>query len=224
MLTFLIVEDRLDNLNSMKEYLEREFPGALIHTAQTTEAAADILNRAEKAGLAYNVVILDFKLPPRKGMDAVIDLDTRRRVQTSAATEGAAVFHITGFGDDPAIQEWVREERLRNPLAPEPFPINKGDKTRLWTETLYEAIRRVVYESRIMGRMVRLFGEQVGRQPSSAARWSALPDSLSTTQDLSALARDIELHWPYLSEGVRKRVRRVFPLEADGNSVRITLL
>src|SRR5262249_21536265 len=98
---FLIVDDEV-NLETMKRTLEKEFPGSIVHTARSTGELRERLALAEKRGFVYGVVVLDFKFPPAVGGEAVVDLESRRLVQNSPATQGAAVFHITAYKEDSA--------------------------------------------------------------------------------------------------------------------------
>jgi len=210
-MNFLIVDDEVD-LDTMKRTLETEYPGSVVHTARSTGELRDRLTLAEKRGFVYGVVVLDFKLPPTVGGDPVVDLESRQLVQQSPATAGATVFHMTAYQEDAAIQEWVRAQRDLNPSMAEPFPIIKKG---VWTEKLYEAIRRVVYETRVSVRLARLFEGDHAESPAVARLRAAALPSASRGQELSALIRDIELHWRYLSAGLRNRVCQIFPVTPD---------
>jgi hypothetical protein len=221
-MNFLIVDDELDE--SLKRTLEHEFPGSIVHIARSTEEARARLDFAERRGFGYGVVILDFMLPRTCGeTKTVLDVETRQRVNKSVASRGAAVFHITAYGDDSEIRAWVKAERERNPLLAEPFPIDKCDP--FWVSKLLDAIRRVVYESRVEQRLQLLFGSGAA-MPLVRPR-SQVCVSGSTTHEICGLAQDVEEHWEYLSEGVRNRLRQIFPLtesEHEGHaSARIRL-
>ena len=211
-MNFLIVDDEVD-LDTMKRALETEYPGSVVHTARSTGELRDLLALAEKRSFVYGLVVLDFKLPPTVGGVPVVDLESRQLVQQSPATAGATVFHMTAYKEDAAIQEWVRAQRELNPTMAEPFPIDKNDL--LWTKKLYEAIRRVVYETRVSVRLARLFQGDHAESPAVARLRAAALPSASRGQELSALIRDIELHWRYLSAGLRNRVCQIFPVTPD---------
>jgi hypothetical protein len=196
--------------------LLRAFPGSVVHTAKSTEDALMRIAYAEKCGFSYGIVILDFKLPETaQSRVAKLDLKTRQAVRDSPATHGAAIFSISAYLAEPEIQRWIQDEKRQNPLMIEPISVEKGSD---WVDQLVEKIRQVVYETRVEQRLNLLFGSgtapsaQVNRAHALHSRGGAAT-AYSATQEINALAQDIEEHWSYLSPGLRGRVRRIFPLE-----------
>lgn len=219
MLAFLVVEDEVAHYKPIVEFLTDEFPGCRVDHARSIAEAARRLREAEDQNLTYKVAVLDFRLPRRRG-DATeeVDLETRKAVVTSPATEEAAVFHITGYANDEEIRRYIQEKRLDRPNLPYPFLIEKKGE---WTEVLYRAIRRLVHGERIAARLDRLFSPRGGRGGSSQR--ADLPATGSLTQEMNALTRDVELHWPYLSESLQERVRQLFEVHPHGQTVRVSL-
>ncbi len=205
---FLIVDDELD-LDAWKRNLEYEFPGAVVHTAASTDEAREAITFAERREFGYDVVILDFKLPPTRDGTPVLDLETRQRVQESVATRRAVVFHITAYPDDPGIREWVRQQKQLNPSLVEPCPIDKND-TLNWAPKLMDGIRRAIYENRVESRLDLLLGGAGSGGTLARRARGVVGAPFSVTQELSALTTDIEKHWDYLSKGLQNRCREVF--------------
>jgi CheY-like chemotaxis protein len=211
MLAFLIVEDTPQTLKLLRDYLAYEFPYALIDTAVTVQEAIEKIRDARQRGIIYKIAILDFMLPKSRD-DPSLGIDTTLRGKLRESTSrDAVVFHITAYSRSPEIEQFLRDEELRNPEGARPVVISKlGEDS--WTETLYDAIRRVVHGDRITSRLDHLFG---GSSPR--------PDQADATQELASLVSDIEAHWRYLDSPLQARIGRLFRVGQEGTEVTINL-
>jgi DNA-binding NarL/FixJ family response regulator len=221
MFGFLIIEDNIPTLESLKVLLADEFPEFVIDCAQSASEAEEFLKTTHERGVIYKIALIDFELPHRRGETPTVEqgMPLRRRV-LEATNEQTVVIHVTAHLRDDRIITFIMNEQLRHPHSARPIVISKGNAD--WFESLLSAIRETVYGGRIRERMDRLFGEELSS--ASPYRFRAEPANADTTQELAALAADIESHWQLLDDKLRERISQTFRIEQAGKSVTVDLL
>src|SRR4051812_31452482 len=109
MIAILIVEDDVQTLELIRDYLAHEFPYAHIDTAENVQDALTLIREAGRRGVSYKIAILDFMLPKSRDDSAKsIDTTLRSRLRESTSRD-AVVFHITAHPASPVIEEFIRQ-------------------------------------------------------------------------------------------------------------------
>lgn len=218
MFHMLIVEDYLDTLDLMCEYLELKYKDACIHPAKSVREALDLIAKVKARGERFKVAILDFALPHNYGEQPDIETKWLQEVQRAMSFDGA-VFHITAKPDDPRVVRYMQEQ-LKNPLSGKLFLISKQEDN--WTNKLYKTIDTILSSNRITEQMDRFFPtRKEGKETSGRGRFGS---GLQTdpSHDLAALCREAADKWTALDEDLKDRIREVLHVdESDPKRVSV---
>jgi CheY-like chemotaxis protein len=196
-------------------------PGVTVHTAKALAEAEELIHAAERTGLPYHAVILDFKLPERVGLtptkidESLCLLIRRMRWPTLVA-------HITAWGEDEDVRrhlQLVHHERL------DPMDLLFLKTDGRYASKLVRSLKEFLYGMRIEEQMLSVFGDT--RELAFAARGRALRERArferSMTHDIAALRRDIAAHWHDLDERLQAKISKFFRVDAESRPVRVSL-
>jgi hypothetical protein len=222
-LAFLLVEDDPPTLRVLRWDLTQEYPSALVHTAETVEGAEKRIADARRQDVRYKVAVVDVFVPSRPGAQPEPDFVLMQPLG-AVTTRDAVIFHTTAYGEPADFRDFLDQRsrrgwELRQSALYVPFPKANG-----WTERLYGAIRGVVHGDRIRERFERLFGPPLGEAPALRGRYTATHVPCDPTQELAALARDIERHYNSLDADLKNQLEKVFTITTDAGRARVSLL
>ncbi len=218
----LLVEDEVDVLRDLSVILGKALPRSGIHAAPSVEDARDHLEFSRRRGIRYDLALLDFKVPLRRGMHEEVDFSLCEAVQKMRVP----IIHFSAYAQDETIQAHMESVHRDEALLNVPVIVDKNTRaefSKKLVAIIQPYFQRTVSE-RIDSRLSGLFGLS-GADSSEAARAFRVPTpSGSATHTLIALQNDIMELWPFLGPDVRGRVRNVFSVvELDGASKRLSL-
>lgn len=230
-LAFLVVEDQAETRASLTDLLrdayaeeDDEDGDVRVDAAATVADAAACVRAARAAGVRYDVSILDLVLPADADRHPVAQPDLISQV-LPATNPAGVVFHITAYPTDPEFyQSFHNRSRCpdggRRGAASIPFP--KADP-RDWTGDLLREIAAVVHGDRIEARLHRLFGPPADEPdlPGVCGRVSTAPVDCDPSQELFALADDVERHYNQIHPHLRQKLERVFTISEDVNTKQV---
>jgi len=222
MYRFLIVEDVGLTFKQLRSLIVEEFPESLglVDVATTVAEAADLIDRIDES--FYDVVILDLRLPSRKGENPEIDESLCRKVR--ARSQSTLVVHITAYPEDELVQDHLRRVHTEQPSS-NSLVIPKRDP--LWATKLVAKLKTYLHTNRIWRLMDEVVGDSRAAVNSGARarpRLKTSPGRGDTTHHLAFLCREIESHWRYLEDGLKQRIQGTFNVETRSEGIRVSLL
>lgn len=231
MFRILIIEDVKSTLEELtadihaafeEEHEEGEVrPCVKVYTAETVEDGKQIIEKARGEGRPFHAVILDFKLPEKRG--TMTEIDESLCLLLRQAMRETLVAHITAYMDDEIVQDHMRRVH-QSGIDPRAFTLEKTKAG--YVRELITKLKAFLFGMRIEEQLNMIFGEE--RELSFAARRRAArlqtrsPRSL--TVDLRALRRDIASHWHDLDESLQEKIKRLFRIDDKSEPVRVSLL
>ncbi|MBI1766715.1 MAG: response regulator [Acidobacteria bacterium] len=209
MFRILIVEDIANTLAELCELLREIFPDSFIEACSTVEEGLRQISLAAARGCPFDVAILDFKLPARKGEHPEIDESLCQAIKT--AMLGTLVIHITAFHQDPKVIKHIADYHsgTKDPR------VELIAKTAYWPEALLGEMKAYLYGKLLETPLDKLFR---GQSATTAAG-----EGGSLTHELATLSRDIATYWEDLNETTKTRVQQLFHVTKDGEDIRVSL-
>jgi len=216
MTRILVAEDERHTVEQLTVLLAAEFKGVQIDAATTISTALDHVTRTYEKGQAYDVAVLDFKLPRDLGDNPEVDEEVCNTV--SSQMPDALIVHITGYGDAEQVREHLTRHKPRQGY---PVLISKLDTK--WAEELLQVVRKFVHSMRIDAKMDGLFRRPRGGGGAGHQRRRVGSDVRCLTPELDEVMRDIVDHWKDLDEPLRIRIEHVFEISESSTPVQIAL-
>jgi DNA-binding NarL/FixJ family response regulator len=204
----LLIEDDEFTLPTLVDMFREEWPDVQIDAAPTVEAGLALIHAASDKQMAYDVAILDFKLPAQQGLNAEIDVKVCHAIVNRSPR--TPIVHITGFAEDPIVIDHIA--RIHPTHAARGLLISKREVN--WVIKLVEKTREAVYAARVEAAYDQLFNEGSGasRTASLGVRLRHLCDDVSTC-------------WVYLDERLRDKLRTHLHVDdTDPTSICVNLL
>lgn len=216
----LIVDDESTTLEQapklLQEALELDSIVAAIDRAESIENAQHLIRFAAKADQPYDLAILDFKLPAKKGGHPNVDETLCREI--SERMPKAVVSHITGYAADAGIITHV--SRYHDGWRKRGFCIDKRDAdfgSKLVLET-----RRSLLSADIEARLQVLDGWGCGTATDFANRHPGPRVPGPTSNRVMGLCMDISIWWKYLTVPTRTLAKKYFDVDENLSPVRVT--
>jgi CheY-like chemotaxis protein len=215
----LLVEDVEGTLDQLYKLLTEVFADfAHIDPARSVAEGLQLIERAARERLPYDVAILDFKLPRESGHHPEIDESLCRAIQEQM--RHTLVIHITAFPQDPLVLSHL--ERWHNaPTEPRASCVSKLNGG--WARELIETLQSYLYGSRIQEQLEELLGVGASGAALPARATTRTRGDRSLTHSLARLCRDISAYWPYLDAFLKKRINTYFVVDADQHPIRVGL-
>jgi CheY-like chemotaxis protein len=231
MFRILIVEDIKSTLEQLTAAIYDAFeeeqedgevrPCVRVYTAETVDDGKQIIEKAHADKRPFHAVVLDFKLPDRRG--TMTEIDESLCLLLRQVMRDTLVAHITAYMDDERVQDHLRRIH-QSQIDPHAFILEKT-KARYVTE-LINKLKAFLFGRRIEEQLNMIFGEE--KELSFAARGRAIrlhsrsPRSL--TVDMRTLRRDIVSHWHDLDERLQEKIKQIFRVDEKSEPVRVSLL
>jgi response regulator RpfG family c-di-GMP phosphodiesterase len=219
MFNILIVEDDKLTSEELKTLISEEIPAARVDTAITIEEGHRHITDARETKRPYHAVILDLKLPEKKGENPEVD-DTLC-YDIRATMPEALIAHITAFKDDEHVShhlETVHEKQFGNRAI------------RLWkldldyADELMETLKPFLYSQRIQKMIKDLFNRDEHSYFSTRKRHrSPRVTNISLTHELADVFREISTCWHDLDEGTQAQVQEIFSVKETGDDVTVSM-
>lgn len=220
-----------DALAILKKTLDQEFPEAVIDTVGSVQEARDLIDKAV-ARLPYDAVILDYKLPKRRGEAA--DLDEELWPVIRREMPECIVAHISAYANKDqergaATADSTSSDPFRNfhtERGQKGFVVSKLD-TR-WGDELLKKLKQHLYGDWIAKRMDLMLGEGYGESRAGLQRGKSIGRSrargaLGLTHELGALCGSISRHWSYLDKALQTRIQKHFDVNTRRTPIRVSL-
>lgn len=198
---FLILEDTPSTREQLVRLLQDVFPLDYFQEAIDTEDCRKRIADMEKNGFAFDVVILDAKVPGSPGENPEVDPNLPREI--GEKMPNSLIIHCTAYAQDRAVEQRLNQQ-MRHFGEGQHVLV---EKTGNYPEVLLRLIVRHLYESRIRGRLNMLFGQPPGTQLRVDGPPGGGYAGIHVTQELAALQRDICRWWEYLSEPTRAWIK-----------------
>lgn len=212
MLRFLIVEDDPVTQMLMSAMLRKAFPSARVDTAYAVDEATVLLRAAAAERFYFDAVILDYKLPPHRGLTAEGDDSLCRLVGESMRR--ALVVHVTAFIDDEALRDHLKQLH-HQAIGPPGFFQPKLEAE--WGFKVARQLQTYLYSEHVSKQVRQLFSPDPFDQVQDDDLCVPQRDATSA---LAALRRDVAAYWPYLTTAVRDEVQQYLTVgEHDGERV-----
>lgn len=216
----LIVDDESTTIEQapkvLQEALELDSIIAIIDRAESTEDAHQLICSAAEIGQPYDLAILDFKLPTKKGGHPDVDETLCREI--SELMPNAVISHFTGYAEDAGIIAHVN--RHHDGWRKRGFCIDKRDADfglKLVLET-----RRSLLSSDIEARLQVLDGWGCGPATDFAHRHPGPRVPGPTSNRVMGLCMDISIWWKYLIAPTRTLAKKYFEVDENFSPVRVT--
>ena len=138
--SILIVEDEHAVSLQLTKLLSESFPKLRVDAVTSEVEAFILLDQAASKREAYDVVLLDFKLPHRHGELP----ETNQAVFNALRNQmpDTMVIHTTAYPDDPEVTRRILEESKRSPFEPRSVFLSKADHS--WANDLTRIVGDVV--------------------------------------------------------------------------------
>lgn len=216
----LIVEDSAPVLEQLKNCLEETFPDSHIETADNASDCRKVIREFCSRGIAFDVVILDAKVPTSPGENPEVDAQLCREIGQSLPQ--SLIVHFTAFAQDSSVQQRFNEHLKR--LDKGRHVLVEKTQTPEYVDKLIHVITQHIYETAIQRRLQILFGPAsrplgIGENPMASS-----VAVVHVTQELSALQRDIAHSWKHLSDLTRSWIESVFYVTETDHGVTVGLL
>lgn len=216
MFSILIVEDVDNTLEELSVLLKETFPGSLIETATNVKDGSGKIGLAVDNNKAFDVAILDFKLPASRGENPEIDESLCKEIKDKIPE--TLVIHITAYLKDEKVTKHVAEFHAGK-NAPR---VELVEKTVYWPEKLLAEMRSYLYSSHVNSKLTSLFDGKPFSQDAKARKLEGTRGS--RTHELAALSREIRAYWDDLDVATKSRVRRFFTVIEEEGQVHVSLL
>jgi DNA-binding NarL/FixJ family response regulator len=210
----LLVEDQPETQVQLATFLRAGLPNAVVDTASSIEEAFQVLRDAPHA---YDLVILDFKLPKKRGEMPEVDESICSHLMRFEPE--TIVSHITSHSDDKRIVAHIN--RVHPASRARGFYLDKMEKNSAMK--LLTLAREALYGSRIEGQIADLFPADRNRPETERARSGGHQHSGSMTNRIADLCVDISQAWPFLPTATKALVETHFCVRADGTNPSVTL-
>lgn len=210
-LRILIVEDEQNTVNILTYELREAIPDTEIHSACTVAEGEKKLHESLDTGRLYDVVILDFKLPPDYvGQNPEPDHSLGLAFRDNSPR--TLIVHVTAYKDDPAFKGYLRYER-----APAEMGRMFIAKDAGWMQLLPKEITRAIpaYRTR------RGFDELFRHRPRTELRrggdrrWAFGRSNRARSLAVAELCAYASQHWELLSDPLQNDLKRALGYAED---------
>jgi CheY-like chemotaxis protein len=212
-LRVLIVDDEEPVVRVVSYDLQKAFPESLVDVAGTVAEAEAKLRTSIEEGRPYDVVILDFMLPPdTPGQNPEPDHSLGYLVRDYSIQ--SLIIHVTAYQNDPRFKSFLRYKDASSDVGR--LCVAKGEG---WTKQLVEAIQHNLVPYRLRLQFDSLFRRQ--RDPSlrqvAPRGWAAGRSERRRSLDIATLCAEASRHWEFLSPALVKDIERVLGHTVDQN-------
>lgn len=224
-LRVLLVEDDPDVVEDIQQILESKLRRSRVVTAMSVNEANSVIRRAGIEKAPFHLGLLDFRLPPSKGMQDEVDTSVCSQLRGLKVP----IIHFSAWTDDPVIKKHMQEIHPKDTLVDARVVLVKKTATAEWIERIVELINPY-YESIVSNRVSvslrRVLGDAVGGEDvsGSAVPRIAMEPVGSGTYAMINLRKDIVDFWTFLSKDVKTQVRNAFEVvDLDGPLKKLSL-
>jgi len=204
----LLVEDIEGTRCNLETLIHMHICGCIIESARFVEEAVQLIQRSQAD---YDVAILDFKLPLRRGEPEEVNDDVCGLLKATAPN--VAVAHCSSFLGDEKVKTHLKKHHAGRPEDIHAFPAYSKSNAN-YAQILVDDLKSYIYGKRIGRQIDALFGI-----PDPSMR-SALVDSV--TDPLSTLCRDIANYWKFLKiDSDCKKIQTHFEITSIGTAARV---
>lgn len=221
MFNILIVEDDPLTTEELKTLISEEIPNARVDTAITVEDGRHHIIRARESKSHYHAIILDFKLPEKRGEHPEVDESLCHDIKDIMPE--ALVAHITAFQDDEVVSKHLELDHERR----------FGNRAiRLWkldldyADELMETLKPFLYGQRVKEMIKNLFTPVEWNYSYTRKRHrylKGLGTNASMTFELADVTREIANCWHDLDEADKEHVRKIFSVKENDDEVIVSL-
>lgn len=222
----LLVEDDEYTREFLNDLITETLDPVYIDAVDNVGDALQLISRRRQEGMPYHLALLDFKLPPTKGMQHEIDV----RVCQELKTAKVPIIHFTGYADDPAIRQHMATVHPNEELAGVPVSLIEKTASGKWVNDVIDLM--VPYHHKVISKSVRervdvVFGKgaaDADHGPHARFHESALADRIGCgTCALLDLYDAIVNNWSILEPGLQKEIRERFAVcELEGEEKRLS--
>jgi CheY-like chemotaxis protein len=210
-LRILVVDDEEDVVRLVSYDLRRAFADSVVDVAGTVAEAEVKLRVSVDECQTYDVVILDFMLPPdAPGQNPEPDHSLGYLVRDCSIQ--SLIVHVTAYQDDPRFRSFLRYKDASSDVGR--LCVAKGEG---WTKQLIEAIHHNVAPYRLRLQFDSLFRRQ--RDPSlrqgTPRGWTAGSSERRRSLEIAALCAEASRHWEFLSPALVRDIEHVLGHAVD---------
>ncbi len=210
-LRVLIVEDEESNVRILTYELRQAIPDAEIHSACTVAEGEKKLHDSLDTGRLYDVVILDFKLPPDcTGQNPEPDHSLGLAFRDNSPR--TLIIHVTAYKDDPSFKGYLRYER-----APAEMGRMFIAKDAGWMQLLPKEVMRGVPAYRIRRGFDELFRHRRTAESRRAGqrRWAMGRSDHARSLAVAEFCAYASQNWELLSEPLQNDLKRALGYAED---------
>jgi len=204
----LVVED--EAADALVRLLKQRIPDCDVDAfSDVASAKAAIAALADQGG-AYDVAILDFKLPKEPGEHA-LNIDDSLCALVSHRMPDTIVVHISAYMKDPLVQEHINKA---HPPTRRGFSFDKNEQEN---SELILQVKQTLYGG-VIERELRMLE---GRPGWEGLRGRADLAALSTTALMDRLRQDVEKYWKDLHPALQTTLESILGIDRqpDGSVV-----
>ncbi len=210
-LRILIVEDEETTVRTLTYELRQALPDAQIESADAVAEGEKKLHESLESGRLYDVVILDFKLPPdyagqNPEPDHSLGLAFRRD------SPETLIIHLTAYKEDIGLKGYLRHER-----APAEMGRMFVAKDAGWMQLLPKEIIRGVPAYKTRCGFNELFRRRrtMDLQRTGQRRWAMGRSNRARSLAVAEFCAYASQNWELLSEGLQNDLKRVLGYAED---------
>jgi CheY-like chemotaxis protein len=204
-LRILVVEDEETTARALWHDLDIAFPASQITVAGTIQEGHDRLNEAFDNNRAYDVVILDFKLPENIS-EQNPESDFSLAPAVKELFPDLFIIHVSAYRDDHVIKRFLRDREASRHKSRVFIAKERG-----WISRVIDEIARSMHNRRIRRQFDELFRRRVsapfGRIGST--REGIGRSDRARSLEVAALCDDAGEHWEALSPSLQDDLEHV---------------
>lgn len=203
----LIVEDVDEVRQDLRAALERKCPetAVVIDEACCVREAKEHIEALKERGLAYDIALLDFRLPLEAGGNPEGDEELCPAI--SAMNREALVVHMTAFIEDSTILGHIAGQHQ----GPSAVPLGLVDKVSdpLWIRHVTDSIRSYLAGQYVKAALVAALGPVEGAHVNARFRSPEPPGRFTSgTRLIGDLVAAVQQHWVHLAPEDQALVRK----------------
>jgi CheY-like chemotaxis protein len=210
-LRILFVEDENGVVQLVSYDLRQAFVEAIVDVAETVAEAETKIRESIDTGHPYDVVILDFMLPPERDQNPEPDHSLGYLVRDYSIQ--TLIIHVTAYQKDVRFRSLLRYKEASSDVGR--LVVAKGEG---WTKQLIEGIKQNLMPYRLRLRFDSLFLRQ--RDPlvrrGGDRRWIGGKSDRRRSLEIAALCDEASQYWECLSPSLKKDLERVLGHTEDG--------
>lgn len=147
----LIVEDEFDTTKRLTDLLQTEFNDIEVEAAFTRTNAIKSITEMAESGRAYDLVLLDLKLPTDEGLAA--GLNTAVYHVARDKMKSSVVVHTTAYPEDPKITRFILNETMGSLAGPRSLFLPRTNPS--WPSEVCRVIEQIKQEKSVSSQLAQ---------------------------------------------------------------------